>query len=122
MVENHSMITNSSLTIFHKGFDEETRLEKWIRFNYENVWFFGGKGAGINKGYDNANDVQIRIPYSKNIGLDFRNFSIGDIVVKGTIDTDIETQQDLSDYFIYNITSMNNNDFGHHPHIHIGGK
>ena len=115
------MITNSSLTIYHKVFDEATRLEKWKRYNYEKVWFFGGKGASINKGYDNANDVDIRIPYMLN-NIDIDNIQIGDILVKGNLTADINTQQDLIDYEIYNITSINDNDFGNNPHIHIGGK
>ena len=116
------MITNSSLTIYHKGFDETTRLEKWIRFNYDNVWFFGGKGAGINKGYQDANDVEVRIPYDKNANLNFGNFSIGDIIIQGTLTQDIDTQQDLSRYDVYNIKSMNNNNFGNNKNIHLGGK
>lgn len=116
------MKCNSSLTIYHKGFDEETMLDTWERFNYENVWFFGGKGASLNKGYENANDVNVRIPYGQNNGLDVRNFSIGDIVVQGTLNLDITTQQDLSNYDIYNITSITNNDFGNSKHIHLGGK
>lgn len=116
------MITNNSLTVYHKsGLDLSTHLEKWTRFNYDKVWFFGGKGAGINKGYDNANDVQIRIPYDAN-DVDINNFSIGDIVVEGTLGIDIDTQQDLDNYNFYNITSINNNDFGNNPHIHLGGK
>lgn len=117
------MITNSSLTVYHNsGLDVATHLEKWTRYNYDNVWFFGGKGAGINKGYDNANDVEIRIPYGQNENLDIGNFSIGDIVIQGTFNIDITTQQDLNEYLIYNITSINNNNFGNNPHIHIGGK
>ena len=116
------MITNSSVTIYHKGFDESTRLETWTRHNYENVWFFGGKGANIDKGYDNANDVEIRLPYSKNEDLDISNFAIGDIIVQGTLTDDIATQQDLQDKLIYNITSIKNNNFGNNRHIHIGGK
>ncbi len=117
------MITNSSLTIYHKdGLDLTTHFEKWTRYNYDKVWFFGGKGAGINKGYDNANDVEIRIPYDKNSGLNINNFAIGDIIVQGTLDLDINTQQDLSGYMIYNITSINNNNFGINQHIHLGGK
>ena len=116
------MITNSSLTIYHKdGLDVATHLEMWTRYNYDNVWFFGGKGAGISKGYDNANDVEIRLPYDSN-NLDINNFAIGDIIVQGTIETDIETQQDLKDYLTYNITSINNNNFGYNQHIHLGGK
>lgn len=118
------MITNSGLTIYHyAGLDVATHFEKWVRYNYDNVWFFGGKGAGIDKGYDNANDVQIRIPYDKNENLNVENFKIGDIIVKGIIDIDIERQQDLSNnYEIYNITSIRNNNFGNNKHIHIGGK
>lgn len=116
------MLTNSSLTVYHKGYDEETRLETWVRYNYPRVWFFGGKGAGINKGYVDANDVEIRVPFDLNDNLDIRNFSIGDIVVQGTLNIDIQTQQDLKEYQTYNIRSINNNDFGRNKHIHIGGK
>ena len=102
------MITNASLTHYHKTLDETTRLEKWIRYNYENVWWFGGKGSSINKGYENANDVDVRIPYDKN-DIDISNLAIGDIIIKGTLDTDITTQRDLVGYEIYNITSINDN-------------
>ena len=116
------MIVNSSLTVYHKGFDTLTRLENWTRHNYNNVWFFGGKGAGINKGYDNANDFDCRLFYGHYDNLNIGNFSIGDIVVQGTLDIDISTQQDLSNYLIYNITSINNNNFGNNQHIHLGGR
>lgn len=115
------MTTNASLTHYHKTLDETTRLEKWIRHNYKNVWFFGGKGSSINKGYENANDVDVRIPYDKN-DIDISNLAIGDIIIKGTLDTDITTQQDLKNYEVYNITSINDNNFGINPHIHLGGK
>ena len=115
------MITNASLTHYHKTLDETTRLEKWIRYNYDNVWWFGGKGSSINKGYENANDVDVRIPYDKN-DIDISNLAIGDIIIKGTIDIDITTQQDLKNYEVYNITSINDNNFGINPHIHLGGK
>lgn len=115
------MITNTSLTHYHKTIDDETRLEKWIRYNYDNVWWFGGKGSSINKGYENANDVDVRIPYDKN-DIDISNLAIGDIIIKGTLDTDITTQQDLKNYEVYNITSINDNNFGINQHIHLGGK
>ena len=116
------MLVNNSLTIYHKEFDDVTRLEKWIRFNYDKVWYFGGKGAQINKGYENANNVEIRIFYKLNDNLDINDFSIGDIIVKGTLTQEINTQQDLKKYEVYNITSINNNTFGLNPHIHIGGR
>lgn len=115
------MITNTSLTIYHKVFNETTRLEEWRRYNYYKVWWFGGKGSSINKGYDNANDVNVRIPYLLN-NINIANIQIGDILVKGDLATDITTQQDLVGYEVYNITSINDNEFGNNPHIHIGGK
>lgn len=116
------MICNDKLTIYHKGFDEISRLETWTRFNYDNAWCFGGKGASINKGYDNANDFEARLPYDLNSNLNIANFSIGDIIVQGELTINITTQQDLSNYLIYNITSIKNNNFGSNQHIHIGGK
>lgn len=116
------MLVNSELTLYHKILNTETRKEQWIRYSYDNVWFYGGKGAGINKGYENANDVSIRIPYDLNKNLNFNNFAIGDIVVKGNISLEIETQQDLLGYEYYNITSLVNNTYGINKHINIGGK
>ncbi len=116
------MLVNSSLTVYHKGFDEEKRIETWTRYNYKKIWWHGGKGASINKGYENANDVAIRIPYDVNPNLDITNFKIGDIIIQGTLEFDIQTQQDLNDYEAYNIKSITNNTYGPNKHIHIGGK
>ena len=115
------MITNKKITIYHKDIDEITRLEKWIRYNYSYVWWYESQSAKVNKGYNNENKLQIRIPYDKNVDLNINNFAKGDIIVKGTLETDIETQDDLKEYQIYNIKSINNNDFGNNQHIHIGG-
>lgn len=116
------MITNSELTVYHKTLNTQTRLEKWTRYNYSKVWWFGGKDAGIDKGYENANDVEIRLPYKENSNISTTNFAIGDILIKGNIDLEISTQQDLANYEIYNITSIKDNTLGNNPHVHIGGK
>lgn len=113
------MLVNSSLTVYHKVSDNHDY--KWVRYNYDNIWWFGGKGSSLNKGYENANDVQIRIPYDLNPKLDYNNFGIGDILVKGTIKTDITSESDIESEY-YNITSLNNNTFGNNQHIHISGK
>lgn len=116
------MLTNTDMTLYHKGFDEETRLNKWIRHYYEKVWWFGGKGANTQMGYENANDVQIRIPYENNENLNIADFSIGDIVCKGNIEKAITNQSELNGVEFYNITAISNNAFGNNQHIHLGGK
>lgn len=116
------MLTNSDMTLYHKVHDAETRLEKWERYYIEKVWWYGGKGANTQKGYENANDVQIRIPYETNDNLNIAVFSIGDIVCKGNIEKSITSQSDLNGEEYYNITAINNNTFGNNAHIHLGGK
>lgn len=111
------MINNTDLTLYHKTIDSTTRLEKWTRYNYDKIWWFSSNNANVNKGYDNSNNVEIRIPFKN---ADINNFSIGDILVKGHLTQDITSQQDLSN--TYNITTIKDNSFGSVPHIHITGK
>ena len=115
------MICNSDLTIYHKGVDENTKIETYDRYYYKNVWFFGGHGVSTNKGLQNANDVKIRIPYNAN-DINISNIDVGDILVKGRVDLDIEEQADLAGCDVYIITSVNDNSFGSSPHVHIEGK
>ena len=116
------MLTNSDMTLYHKVLDTETRLEKWERYYIEKVWWYGGKGANTQTGYENANDVQIRIPYDMNENLNIANFNIGDIVCKGNIGKTITSQSELNGVEFYNITAISNNTFGNNQHIHLGGK
>lgn len=112
------MITNEAITYYKKSLDEN-KLEKWTKYVFEHVWIFGGKGSGINKGYENANNMDVRIPMhwvkDKNI------FNIGDIVAVG-VQGDITKQSDLNGKEFYNITSITINKYGNNPHIHLGGK
>lgn len=112
------MITNSSMTLYHKRFNSKTRLDEWDRYPIENVMWQGGKGASINKGYEKANDITIYIPYNANRELSQVPFSIGDIIVKGNIEDEITKQSDLK-VDNYNITTLINNDYGSDDMQHI---
>lgn len=112
------MITNKTITYYSKSLNEQ-KLEVWNRVVLKDVWVFGGYGSSINKGYVDANNVDIRIPIER--VNDTTIFKIGDIVAIGET-PEIEKQADLKGYEFYNITSININDFGHNPHIHLGGK
>ena len=112
------MITNGSITYYHKTLDNN-KLPIWNRYVFENVWYFGGKGSSINKGYENANDVNIRIPmeYVDNKDL----FTIGDIIAIG-INPPISKTTELLYTEFYNVTSITINEYGNNPHVHLGGK
>ena len=113
------MITNNKITYYHKHFNTQTRLEEWQRTVFNKVWLFGGKGSNINKGYENANDVDVRI--AKEFLQDGMEFAIGDIIAVGE-QPNITKQTDLEGIEFYNVTSINLNDFGNNPHLHLGGK
>ena len=115
------MLTNSEITIYHKSLDENTRLEKWTRFNYKKAWWFKSEGTVQNAGSENADNIRVRVPYKQNNNLDIGNFARGDIILKGRYEKDIQTQQDLPNGEVCNIVSLNNNAFGSEPHIYIGG-
>ena len=112
------MITNKTITYYSKGLDDK-KLETWTKTIFSSAWVYQTKGSIQNAGYENANKVEIRIPmkYVKDKSI----FKIGDIVAIGTHD-DITKQKDLKDVEFYNVTSININDFGSQPHIHLGGK
>lgn len=113
------MITNTDITIFHKGIDESTRLEIWTRYYYPHVWAFDNMGSAVRDGYQHNNRIEIRIPYEANDNLNIGNFSIGDIICKGDVEQSIESQSDVPN--AYNITQITDNTFGENPHIHLGG-
>ena len=117
------MTTNTDMTLYHKVFNTETRLDEWKKYLIEHVMWQGGKGASLNKGYEQANDVRVWIPKDVNNLTDVV-FSIGDIMVKGNISQEISKQSDLKIDNVYNITTVLGQDLGSEimDHIELGGK
>lgn len=113
------MITNAKITIFHKELDTETRLEKWTRHNYDEVWMFIKEGVVQNNGFENSNSAEIRIPYNLNPNLNIENFSKKDVIVEGKIENDISSISELEEKETYLIISITNNVYGTEPHIHL---
>lgn len=107
------MITRGIITLYHKN---KGRTQTWTKNEVSRAWYFGGHGSSLNEGITDLNDLQIRIPYGQ---IDIENIAIGDLVIIGK-GNNIEKTSDLSDY--YTITSINNNNFGGSPHIHLGAK
>lgn len=118
------MTTNTNMTLYHKTFDNVEKLDIWTRYLIDAVMWQGGKGASINKGYENANDVRVFIPEIEN-DLTNIKFSIGDIIVKGDTSKDINEQKELYSFDnVYNITTIIPQDYGSEfmNHIELGGK
>ena len=115
------MICNSSVTIYHKILDDKTRLEKWEKQSFKNVWFFSKQKTTIKNGYSDSNEFDCRIPYDRN-NINKLKIDIGDIIVEGITNLEINHQSELNNYKFYNITSITDNKTGLSQHLHLGGK
>jgi len=113
------MKTNTGITIYHKYYDEKEHIDKWKLQTIENVMWQGGLGASLNKGYDQANNVNVYIPLNNVNGVEI---SIGDILVKGILTEEIKKQSDLTES--YNITTKIQYDYGSSKinHLQIGAR
>lgn len=111
------MITNNIISYYSKSLNSD-RIEVWTKYLFKDVWVFSGLGANVDKGYVGANNINVRIPmeYVKDKNI----FKIGDIIAIGN-GPEIEKQADLRGREFYNVTTININDFGNNPHIHLGG-
>ena len=113
------MITNKSITYYHKTLNNKTKLEEWTKTLFSNVWAFREKGSINDSGYEKKGKVEIRIPME--YVNDTTIFQLGDIIAIGSFG-DITKQKDLEGKEFYNVTNIKINDFGNNPHIHLGGK
>lgn len=114
------MKANTDMTIYHKTYDGVNRKDKWQKHIVHSVMWQGGKGASVNQGFEQANDVKV---FTKDMTI-IDYVKIGDIIVKGNVNKDIKTQQDLSNEEFYNVTTIINYDYGSEgmKHIELGGK
>ena len=111
----------TDITIFHLEYDEEQN-EKYVATYFSNVSWQGGIGASINKGFVEANDLEIRIFHKDNLDLDTKAIHIGDIVAKGKITKQIKSKGELNE--VFNITTIIPHKRGSIAtnHIYIGAK
>lgn len=105
---------NSDMTVYTKSYNETTRLDEWSKTYYSEVVWTGGKGASLNKGIIESNDITVRIPATTN------SFKVGDVIIKGN-GTDINVLTDLNDYYTVN-SVIDNSYYSSNPHIHLGAK
>ena len=113
------MIINETITYYHKSLNNTTKLEEWTKTIFDSVWVYRRTRAMQDKGYENSNNINVRIPmkFIKDVEI----FSIGDIVAIGK-QNDIIKQTDLKNIEFYNVTDIHINNFGNNPHIYLGGR
>ena len=123
------MITNTSMTIFNKNGN------KFKGHIIKEVFWDDSLGINLNAGYENADNVNVYIPFDKNDLSDYKEskkydgtgwtIQNGDFIVKGNVDIEeVERIKDLKSYEVFEITVVDVKDFGSYnmQHFEIRGK
>lgn len=117
------MMTNTKMTIYNQYIEPNTHNKLYKKHVIENVFWDDSLGVNLNMGYENADKVNVYIPYDKNDLTNYKNpkqfigegwtLQNGDIMVKGEINVNIINGiKDLSQYEPFIMTVCDNKDFG----------
>ncbi len=117
------MMTNTKITIYNQYIEPFTHSKVYKKHVIDNVFWDDSLGVNLNLGYENADKVNVYIPYDKNDLSNYKEpktfngegwtLQNGDIMVKGEVDLDnINGIKDLSQYDPFIMTLCDNKDFG----------
>ena len=128
------MMTNTKMSIFNKYTNPITKNVTYKKYVIDNVFWDDITGINSNTGYENADKVNVYIPFDKN---DLGNFKEpkqyngtgwtiqnGDFIVKGDVlENEIDGIKDLKNYEVFEISEISKKDFGSYnmQHFEIKG-
>ena len=132
------MTTNTSMSVFNKYTDEEKNVV-FKKHLIDNVFWDDSKGINIDKGYENADDVNVFIPKNQNeMGgyVEPKNYNglintwtleNGDFIVKGNVEeNEVLSIKELVKKYdnVFTISLVDDKDFGskNMHHFEIRGK
>ncbi len=110
------MLTNTDITIYHREYNPELRMDQWERTYVSKAWWHKDEKSSVTTdGLKQADVIMIRIP---DIMIEVAK---DDYIVKGNCLVKMQTIKDLSGTEFAKVTSVNRNLFGGNPHIKVVG-
>ena len=117
------MMTNAKMTVYNKYVDPFTHKTIFKKHLIENVFWDDSLGINLSTGYENADKVNVYIPYDKNDLSDYKKpkqyngegwtLQNGDFMVKGETELEqVSGLKDLSNYEVFVMTVSDDKDFG----------
>ena len=123
------MYTNTSMTIYNKKYDKRQRLDTYKRTVIDKVFWDESKAYNrLQSGLENSDEVNIFIPFDAITDKEYIDpieykkldntegyftLSVGDRVVRGSIDLEINKPTDLDEHYeAFTITSVDDKRFG----------
>lgn len=114
------LVANETVTVYHKTYDPETRLDRWTASSYGNASWYGKQAASVgDNGLNTADEYTVRILTPEEITAD-----VGDIVVRGAIGREITGPSQLTNWEHFTVTAVRDNRRGRPTlrHWRIEGK
>ena len=120
-----NMMTNTSMSVFNKYVEPFTKEVSYKKHLIKEVFWDDSLGINLNAGYDNADKVNVYIPFDKN-EEDMKNYKEpkqyngngwtlqnGDFIIKGDVpETEVSGIKELSQYETFIIKSYSDKDYG----------
>ena len=131
------MTTNTNMCVFNK-FTDENKNVVFKKHLIDHVFWDDSKAVNLNRGYDNADDVNVFIPKEQNDmssyvvpkqykGLNKWTLQVGDFIVKGDVrEKEVSGIKELTTKYdnVFTISLVDDKDFGSSSmhHFEIRGK
>ncbi len=130
------MMTNTSMSVFNRYKEPFTQNVSYKRHIVKEVFWDDSLGINLNAGYENADKVNVYIPFDKNKedmetyvepkryngnGWTLQN---GDFMIKGEVaEEEVSGIKELSAYEVFEMTVCDKKDFGSYnmQHFEIRG-
>lgn len=101
------LLADESITIYHKTFNPETRMDDWKPYHYVGSWFEKRAATPASNGLNAADSLIVRIP-AANIRGEIMACP-GDIIVRGKVSDPITGPTQLDPYRRFEITAVRDN-------------
>ena len=118
------MMTNTKMSVFNRYKEPFTNNVSYKKHVVEHVFWDDSLGINLNTGYENADKVNIYIPFDKNKS-DLENYKEpkqyngsgwtlqnGDFIIKGEVaESEVDGIKDLKAYEVFEITVIDKKHF-----------
>lgn len=117
------MMTNTKMTVFNKYTEPFTKDVSFKKYEIENVFWDDSLGINLNMGYDNADNVNVYIPFDTNDMSSYVEpkkyngngwtLQKGDFIIKGSVaENEVSGIKELKQYEVFELTVIDKKDFG----------
>ncbi len=99
------LVADEIVTVYHKTYDQGTRLDRWIPTVYQNASWYGKLAVSVgDSGLNTADEYTVRVFTAEAVSA-----AVGDIVVRSAIAREITGPAQLTDQEHFVVTAVRDN-------------